>query len=205
MSVAIVPIVEGQGDVDAVRIVIRRIALELNLSVQFEVTHPFRVKRYRFLKPGELENTIEEAAIRATSSSAAQKCILVLIDSEGECPKTLGAELRDRARAARPDFRISVVLAHHEFEAWFLASASSLRGQRELSNMIDDHPSPETVRGAKEWLEKHIPTNRKYSERVDQPALAAIFDMKRAREGSRSFRKFWREVERILQDAAEKS
>ena len=105
-------------------------------------------------------------------------------------------------RKTRPDIPVSVVLAHHEFEAWFLASASSLRGQRELSNTIEDHPSPETVQGAKEWLRKHMPPNRKYSETVDQPAFAAVFDMERARKHSRSFRKFRAEIERVLRDCA---
>jgi hypothetical protein len=205
MSVVIVPIVEGQGEEKAVRIVIGRITAELNLSVRVEVVHPFRVKRHSFFKAGEFERKIEEAAIRAISAGGEHRRILVLIDSDGDCPLKLAPQLLERAWLARPDIPVSVVLAHCEFEAWYLASASSLRGCCELSAMMEDHPGAEGVQGAKEWLREHMPPNRRYSETVDQPALAAIFDMKRAREGSRSFRKFWQEIERILRDAAGQS
>jgi hypothetical protein len=201
MSVAIVPIVEGQGEESALRIVIDRITAELNLGVQLRIVHPIRQKKDRLLKPGEFEKAIQAAAIQALATAADHRRVLVLIDSDGVCPATLCRELQSRARQARSDTATSVVLAHHEFEAWFLASASSLRDHCGLSGTIEDHPLPETVPGAKEWFRQHMPANRKYSERVDQPKLAAIFDMKRAREGSRSFRKFWKEIEGILRDS----
>jgi hypothetical protein len=103
-----------------------------------------------------------------------------------------------RATEARPDVPVHIVLAHHEFEAWFLASASSLRGHCGLPETIADHPSAEDVGGAKEWLRRQMAPNRKYSETVDQPAIAAIFDMSLARRRSRSFQKFWKEIEDIL-------
>jgi hypothetical protein len=202
MSVIIVPIVEGYGEESAIRIVIDRITAELNLGVRVRIVHPIRQKRDRLLKPGEFERAIQAAAIQALATTADHRRVLVLIDSDGVCPATLCRDLLGRARQARSDIDTSVVLAHHEFEAWFLASASSLRECCGLSEAIEDHPSPETVQGAKEWLRQHMPANRKYSERVDQPTLTHLFDLNRAREGSRSFRKFWKEIEHILRDSA---
>jgi hypothetical protein len=41
-----------------------------------------------------------------------------------------------------------------------------------------------------------------YSSVPDQPALAATFDMDLARQRSDSFDKCWREIERLLAEAA---
>jgi hypothetical protein len=112
----------------------------------------------------------------------------------------VNGELLARAETARPDKSSLVVLAHQEFEAWFLASASSLKGQRGLSQEIEDHEHPESIRGCKEWLENWMPPTRKYSETTDQAAFAATFDLTRARRAP-SFDKLWRGIEHISQEA----
>jgi hypothetical protein len=94
-----------------------------------------------------------------------------------------------------------VVLAHQEFEAWFLAAASSVKGLRGLRGDIENHGAPESVRGCKEWLETWMPSTQKYSETADQVAFAATFDMPLARQNAPSFDKLWREFEAICRDA----
>lgn len=124
------------------------------------------------------------------------------MDSEGDCPAELAIKLLDRAHNARPDKKSSVVLAHHEFEAWFLASASSLKGLHWLNEEVEDHLSPEEVQDCKGWLERWMPKEGKYSETADQPAFTARFDFDLARK-ARSFRKFWKELELVCQAAGE--
>lgn len=126
--------------------------------------------------------------------------VLVLLDSEGECPAVVAPELLARAKAARPDKQITLVLAHHEFEAWFLASASSLAGRCRLSEDIRDHADQETVRDCKEWLEQWMPSTSRYSETADQPALTSVFDLAPARRAP-SFDKFYREIETVCRQA----
>jgi hypothetical protein len=46
------------------------------------------------------------------------------------------------------------VLANKEFEAWFLAGASSLAGHHGFPADLAPPPEPESIRGAKEWLTK---------------------------------------------------
>jgi len=92
-------------------------------------------------------------------------------------------------------------MAHQEYEAWFLASASSLARVRRLRADIVDHADPESVRGCKEWLEQWLPSGFTYSERADQAALTAEFDMTLAKSKAPSFDKLWREVESIFQHA----
>ncbi|MBZ5611329.1 MAG: DUF4276 family protein [Acidobacteriia bacterium] len=196
MAFRIVPIVEGHGEEAAVPVLFRRVIAALNLAVPIDVAHPIRQARGTLLKQGGIERAVGLAAIEIGESGT----IFILLDSEGECPAELVALLAARAQDARGDKRISVVLAHQEFEAWFLASASSLRGTRGLSANVSDHDNPESVRGCKEWLENWLPPTSRYSETTDQAALTARFDMALAKK-ARSFRKLWKEIEKICHHA----
>jgi hypothetical protein len=80
-------------------------------------------------------------------------------------------------------------MAHREFEAWFLATIESPRGRSGIREDAEPHPSPEEPRGAKEQLEARMTREVSYMERVDQPKLAATFDMRIAYARCRSFRK----------------
>lgn len=128
---------------------------------------------------------------------AGQGAILILLDSDDDCPAQLGPELLQRAIVARSDVPIAVVIAKCEFEAWFLSAAESLRGYRGLANDLQSPADPEAVRGAKEWLSNRELSGHRYVPSLDQPALAARFDLETARRAD-SFDKFYREVVRLL-------
>jgi hypothetical protein len=147
------------------------------------------------LKAGELERTVEFAARKLQGQGG----ILVLVDCDwdGGCPAHQGPELLSRARRARPDLPVVVILAKKEYEAWFLAAAESLRGRRGLSEDLMPPPQPEEIRGAKEWLSRHMPKGACYSPTLDQPALTELFDFNAARRAD-SFDKFYRETIRLL-------
>ena len=197
MPFRIVTIVEGHGEVPAVPILLRRLLGELNPAVVIEPARPIRRPRATLLKEGGLEDAVKLAVLEMGEHGA----ILVLLDSEGVCPAESAPALLIRARNARPDKTISLVLAHQEFEAWFLAAASSLKGMCGLRQEIEDHSNPESIHGCKEWLETWMPFSSKYSETVDQPALSAVFDLSLARKAP-SFDKFCREVEQICRQAS---
>ena len=93
---------------------------------------------------------------------------------------------------------ISVVMAKKEYEAWFIAASESLRGTRRLVPDLNAPADPESIRGAKEWLSRHMPSNQPYAETTDQPALTAAFDLGAARRAD-SFDKCYREVASIVQ------
>lgn len=197
MAFQIVPIVEGHGEVEAIRPLLYRLIAEFNLAIPIHVSRPIRQARGTLLKEGGIERAVNLASIEMSAHGV----VLVLLDSEGECPAEVAPILLSRARDARPDKRVCVVLAHHEFEAWFLASASSLAGCRGLPVDIQDHPNPEEVSGCKEWLEQWMPLTSKYSETADQPALVSAFDMHLARTRAPSFDKLWREFEKVCREA----
>ncbi|HUT92543.1 MAG TPA: DUF4276 family protein [Thermoguttaceae bacterium] len=190
-------IVEGHGEVAAVPVLLRRLQQEYDPSLSLNIPRPFRAGRYKLVKPGELERTLEKTARRLAPPCA----ILVLIDAEDDCPKELAPELLKRVQRARPDIPSGVVLAKHEFEAWFLAAIESLSGRRGLSDNPRPVPDPEAVGDAKKLLTRNMPGSRAYSETLDQPALAALFDLQLARQRSDSFDKCCREVERLFREA----
>jgi hypothetical protein len=119
------------------------------------------------------------------------------LDCDDSCPADKGPELLKRAKKARGDLPISVVLAKREFEAWFLAAAESLRGQRGLTADLSAPMAPEGIRGAKEWLASQMSHGLSYSESSDQSALTAVFDLTAARRAD-SFDKCYREIVHLV-------
>lgn len=189
----IVTLVEGHGEVAAVPILVRRIAEILSPGLIVEMPRPIRVKRQRLLKDDELERAIEFAARQAGTGGR----ILILLDADDDCPGYLGPEILRRAKAARGDREIRVVLAKAEYEAWFLAAANSIAGLRGIDSTTTAPPNPESIRNAKGWLSNHMPAGRSYRETLDQPALTTAFDLTSARSAT-SFDKMWRDVSSLL-------
>lgn len=193
-TVRIAPLVEGDGEVQAVPLLIRRIIFEIDPSIATHISPAFRHPSGSIRRTGGLER-----AIQTLAALSRDHAILVLIDSDDDCPKDLGPELVRRAHAARSDVHVSVVLAHREYETWFLAAAESLAGKRNLMPGIAAPATPENIRDAKGWPTHHLPDAMRYSPTQDQAALSHLLDLKLARVRSRSFRKLWKEIETMVQ------
>ena len=195
MTVQIGCIVEGHGEVEAVPVLIRRVAEDLYPELAVIVPRPIRVSRDKILEVGELEKWIEVVSLRIGGQGA----IFIILDSDDDCPARLGPVLLHRASQIHSDLPIAVVLATCEFEAWFLAAAESIRGRRGLRNDIDSPEEPETIRDAKGWLSNRMENGRNYHEKRDQPALADSFDLEQARRAD-SFDKCYRDIVRLLDE-----
>jgi hypothetical protein len=91
------------------------------------------------------------------------------------------------------------VLANREFKGWFLGAKESLRTKRGISQDACAPPDPEAIRGAKERLSDNMVGGRRYLEVDDQPAFAAMMDLRQARAHCPSFDKLCREIERLVQ------
>lgn len=198
MTSKIACIVEGHGEVEALPVLLRRFFVELNSPIWPEILPPIRVSASKLLKTGELEKAVEFAARKAGEQGA----VFILLDCDDGCPATEGPQLLARALAQRSDVPLGLVLAKCEYEAWFLASAESLRGHRKLPDNLEPPHDPEGIRGAKYWLSVRMPPNNPYSETVDQAALTSLFDLQLARTRSNSFDKCYREISRILDQMA---
>jgi hypothetical protein len=123
--------------------------------------------------------------------------VLLMIDADDECPVELAGRLRDLAKEVHPDAPGFVVVPNREFEAWFLAAASSFAGKFGLPEDLRPPPDPEAVRDAKGWFTKRMPRGRPYKPAVHQKQFVKHLDLDAARENSRSFRKLCSDVERM--------
>ena len=188
----LIAIVEGHGDVEAVRVLLRRVLQEKLQRYDVVVERSIRVPRGKLLKPGELERAVRLAASRISATDG----IVVLVDADDDCPAELAPAMAARAAESRPDRRISVVIAKSEFESWFVAAADSLVGFRGLSGSLVAPENAERIRDAKGWLSNNMPTGLTYRETIDQAAFASRMDLEQAQQCP-SFDKFVREI-RIL-------
>ena len=186
-------IVEGEGEVAALPNLLQRIAAEIGAAKPL-TPKPRRVPRGDITKAGGIENAVAAAALYIKGDGG----VLILLDADDDCPASRGPQLLERARAARRDKRIAVVLANREFEAWFLAAAPSLAGQHGFPAEFPPVPNPEGPRDCKGLLTKARPKGQPYQPTVDQLPLTRIFDMKMAREHADSFDKFYRDVAWLL-------
>jgi len=181
--VIIQPIVEGQGDVAAVPLLLRRLRDEAQ-AWGLEVGRPHRRRRTQLVKKASLQSAVQVAGLRDDCAG-----ILVLFDADDDCPRELAPILEQWAREAARGKPCAVVMATREYEAWFLASIEALRGTAGILGEAASHPNPEMPRDAKGELEHHMRLGASYSATVDQPALTARFDLESAYRRCRSFRK----------------
>jgi hypothetical protein len=194
-KVTIASVVEGEGEISALPILLRRLMYEAQVW-DADIQRPFLIDRGRLVRPGGLEAAVEAQARRVPVDLPGG--ILVLIDADDDCPASLGPALLARARAARPDRRTAVVLANREFEAWFLASAPSLVGRAGLAEGLEVPADSESLRDCKGWLTHHRRDGVRYRPRVDQPALTQDMDLGLARANSPSFDKLCRDITYLI-------
>lgn len=178
-------IVEGDGEVAALPILLRRVGEWQTPDIYMQILPPIRVRRDRFLnRPDEFRRHLLLAAAKCGDDG----WILVLLDADNDCPAELGQKILERAQACVPHRRISVVLANREYEAWFIAAAESLHGQRGFAFDPGEAIDPEAPRDAKGWIKARM-GGRVYGEITDQPAFSASMNLQQAFDRSRSFRK----------------
>ncbi|WPB56247.1 DUF4276 family protein [Xylophilus sp. GOD-11R] len=184
--ITVVPIVEGDGEVIALPILLRRISDKLTPEISALISPPIRVQKDRFLnKPLEFRRHLLLAGAKAGGNG----WILILLDADDDCPVKRGAEIASMASNILRHRSISVVMANREYEAWFIAAAKSLDGHRNFILQRNQIPAdPDRPRNAKGWLAQQM-GGRGYNETTDQPAFSARLNLDEAISSSRSFRK----------------
>ncbi len=188
------PIVEGHGEVGAVPELIRRLRNEAQ-AYALNVNPPIRKRR-----PELVDETQLRKAVRLARKQEGCAAILILFDSDDDRPCEMGPQVQSWARDEAGELPCVVVLAHREYEAWYLAAIESLRGTRGVRADAESHPDPESPRGAKGQLELRLVEGRSYSETADQTAMTARFDMAQAYRRCRSFRRMVRAFGLIAAD-----
>jgi hypothetical protein len=186
------PVVEGHGEVSAVPVLIRNLSNLMNVY-DVQVGPPIRRPRSKLVKKDTLEQAVELAKIQTGC-----RAIVVLLDADDDCPKTLAPNLQLWASQAALPLACSVVLANREYEGWFLSCIESLRGCRGISTSAASELNPEEIRDAKGRLEGKMSAGRKYLETADQVALSAQANWATVHSNCRSFRKFTKETRHLL-------
>lgn len=177
------PIVEGHGEVSAVPVLLRRLIGEAQ-RWEIGVGNPIRRKRSEFA-------TEQGVAGAVTLAREKRHCggILLLFDSDDDCPAELGPRVQGWATTASAATPCAVCMAHREYEAWFLATADSLREHGSVRADAMAHPTPESPRSAKGALKRCMTPNDHYKETTHQAAFSATMSLAAAFQRSRSFRK----------------
>lgn len=184
-------VVEGHGEVQALPVLIRRIVNEHFQRWEVSVSRPIRMSRSRV--PEKFPDLERQVATAAVDTGA----VLVVFDSDDDCPAELGPLLFARAATASRGRPVAVVLAHREYEAWFLASIDTLRGRVGVRSDADPPDDPEAIRDAKGRLNALREQGVRYSETVDQARFSAVVDVEVARQRAPSFDKLCRELDRL--------
>ncbi|MFE2851325.1 DUF4276 family protein [Streptomyces lavendulae] len=191
-SPIIAPIVEGHGEVTAVRQLITRIGATFGTDV--EVAQPFRLDSAKMRKPEELSKAVrlQEARVRGRVGG-----VLIVRDGDDNdirCPVELARQIAPKSGAF--SVPVEVVIACHEYEAWFLAALESLRKHTSVRNDATTPPNVESKRNAKKQLE--LMMNESYKETLHQAKFSSLMDLSAAAENSRSFRRMMHAIEILI-------
>ena len=193
----IVPIVEGNGEVDAVPILLRRVLGERHSRYDIRIQKPINTRgKTTLLK--KFGSFLEYAR-------QDQECdaVLVLLDGDEDCPRDLATDLAQSAAEINMSIPVAVVCAHREYEAWFVASLDSetgneIRSRLGISQTTGHQGCIESIASPKRWLQRHMPKGRGYRESQHQPALTEYIDIEHTQRRSRSFRRLCHAVEELL-------
>lgn len=177
------PVVEGRAEVEAFPELLRRLVAEAG-AWRVQIGRPIRKSRSDLVKRDGFRT-----AVRLAGQQLECGAILVLLDGDDDCPAELGPRMRGWAETAAGGRPCEVVLAHREYEAWFLAAIESLRGRHGIRADATSHSTPEGPRDAKTQVQLRMIERRHYTQTGQQPAFSALFSLPQAYRGSRSFRK----------------
>lgn len=187
----LVPVVEGDGEIDAVPLLLRRL-LQRDERWDWSIGKARRIGGI-----GKLRKELASVLQRLTMAPGCD-AILILMDLDDGCPVEVAAELAQSARALALRCPVAIVLAHREYEAWFLASLPTIAGHYDLPAGLVYEGVIEGRRNVKGWLSDQMPPGRIYKETVHQAGCTNLIDIDLAVANSRSFRRFVVAVEELL-------
>ena len=193
----IVPVVEGPGDLLATPILLRKILYDQCNRFDIGVGRPKKANGKGNLTR-DLERFLKYAALHPDCAG-----ILVLIDSDNDCPVELAQDYCARARQTGLSVPIVVVCAVREYEAWLIASLDSIKdnprgGSPIISAEASYSGDVESMSDAKDWLGDQMPSGRAYRETTDQASLTNLIDISLAASNSRSFVRLCHAVDEMV-------
>ena len=193
---SIVPVVEGPGDADALPDLLRRILWEKLNRYDAVVAHG----KKGIVKTNGRSNLIKKLEKFLQYAQRKPRCgaILVLVDTDGDCPVELAKELSDRSRGIGIRCPVQIVCANRSFESWFLASFDTIRGHYGISSDARLDMNAEEVPSPKRWITAQMPQGQAYKETIHQGPLCQVMELESTQVNSRSFRRLCHALEQLL-------
>jgi hypothetical protein len=189
---AIVPIIEGEGDRDAIPMLARRILHEIFNEFTWEIKSPKKAHSIPILRK-KVESYLSYALFEEDCAG-----ILIVLDLDDGCPEQEACNFAHAIRDLQPRVPVAVVFAHREFECWLLSDLESLAGRYDLPEDVTSPDNVESIRGAKEWISRQMPYGKMYKETIHQAAMSSFIRLDRVMERSRSFRRLVHSIEQII-------
>lgn len=193
------PIVEGHGEVGAVRMLLWRIWTEELGGEHIEVLQPFRLPRGKMVNDEDLQKAVNFGALKlqAHMDENTHLLILLMLDADEDCPREIGPELETKMKKFRNDFDCACIVANVEYETWFVAASQSL--SKHLTNLNKQQAGrAEQGRRRKKWIADRM-KHGSYSETIDQPRFTTEMSINEARCNSSSFDKLCCKLKRRLE------
>lgn len=199
-------IVEGDGELKAAPKLLSKTLLHIeryDVSPGLTQNAGGRHVLLRTVKRHPKDKCLEDFIKRAYDYTE-DDAVIVMLDSEGDCPVTLAKQLAARVVAHGARRPTAIVVAHRMYEAWFLACGPAFVGKALLGcpafgeDFVVLDSSDETTRGPKTHIKEHLPRDRGYKETQDQEILTSWVDIEMARQNSRSFQRFLDAVRELL-------
>lgn len=190
----VAPIVEGHGEVTAVRLLFERAASAVSTDCVVNVLRPIRIPKAKLINDeDELLRAVDLAALKLGVLEGGSRVVFLLLDADEHAACILAPSILATVRRERPAVVMKCVIAVNEYETWFVAGAESL-----AAFLIDDFRAhiptdAESGRYGKAWIQRFF-ARPKYSETVDQVRLTSALDIRSARTRSRSLDKLCREM-----------
>lgn len=179
MSSTLLPVVEGDGEVGAVRILLRRICGEVFGRWDVEIRQPWRLPRSQMTMQMPI-GRVYRALARGLDSDGG---VIVVLDQDDDHDVSRLIDRVSEPMAGMADLR--VVVACREYEAWFLGGIESLRVHRSVRDDASFDSDPEAPRDAKGRLRQLM--NEPYRETLHQPAFTELLSIGAARQRCPSF------------------
>lgn len=178
----ILPIVEGDGDLKAVPVLLRNLLNQHGFyGVQILSPH----------KRGELPKVAANFDNYFRMALKENAAVLWILDFDCEfcdCPYKEADKLYSRAHAIRSDWPFKIAFVVREFESLFLAERQAAINILNLPPATRFPEDPEALRDAKGWLSSALPKGVSYKPTTHQAKITAHLDLETLRGASANFR-----------------
>ena len=165
-------IVEGEGDVYAAPVLLRRVLNQYFERYDFEiVTH--RRHDLSHLRANDWANFK-----RYLEAAHAENCpIIWMLDCDDGCALEWLKQIYKLVALMKLRQPLAFVFWVREYEVIFIYDLEAIKVKLNIQEIHDVPEKPEAKRGVKEWICDQLPRGFSYRETIDQEAITAVVDL----------------------------